>query len=309
MVGWTRLKKWIIGFALLLVGLLVLAVVVVAGTYLVLDHTNGEITSSGVVRKYLVYEPESYDPASPVPLVISIHGYADWPAHQAEVSHWNELADEYGFIVVYPSGTGFPPRWNAYNLQVGGVDSNAEVQFIADLIDKLSDDYNIDTTRIYANGLSNGGAMAVLLACRLADSVTAIGGVSGAYLLPRDQCAPSRPVPIIVFHGTEDPIVAYGGGEIMRTGLFFPDVPAWIASWAGLNGCDPTPLELPPRGEVGGVRYTQCRQGADVVFYTVHGGGHAWPGGVKLPEMIVGHTTRDIDATRVMWDFFNKYSR
>ena len=303
------MKKWIIGTLLLVAGLLCLAVVFVAVTYLVLNDTNGAITSSGVARKYLVYAPESYDPTRPTPLVISTHGYADYPAHQAEITHWNNLADEHGFIVVYPSGTGFPPRWNAYDLQVGGVDSRAEVQFIADLIDELSADYSIDVDRIYANGLSNGGAMAVLLACRLADRIAAIGGVSGAYLLPWEQCDPSRPMPIIVFHGTEDPIVPYRGGEIMNSGMFFPEIPSWVAHWAGLNGCDPTPLELPPRGEVSGVQYTRCRRGADVVFYTVNGGGHAWPGGAKLPEFIVGHTTRDIDATRVMWDFFNKHSR
>lgn len=302
------MKKWIARIVLLVVGLLVLAMVVIAGTYLVLNDTNGEITSSGVVRKYLVYEPESYDPGHPVPLVISIHGYADWPAHQAEVSHWNDLADEYGFIVVYPAGTGFPPRWNAYKLAGGAVDSTAEVQFIADLIDALSADYNIDATRIYANGLSNGGAMAVLLACRLSGRIAAIGGVSGAYLLPWEQCTQSRPMPIIVFHGTEDPIVPYRGGEIMHSGVWFPDIAPWVAQWARHNGCDPAPLALPTRGEVSGVQYTRCRQNADVVFYTVHGGGHAWPGGAKLPEVIVGHTTRDIDATRVMWKFFNKHA-
>lgn len=289
-------------------GILAIALAGMAGTYTVLNRTNGEITSSGMVRKYLVYQPESYDAARPVPLVISIHGFADWPAHHMQTSHWNDLADEQGFIVVYPAGTQIPLRWNAYDLPDDRIDADAEVRFIADLIDKLSDDYAIDPTRIYANGLSNGGGMTVLLACRLSDRITAIGSVSGAYLLPPDQCAPSRPVPVIAFHGTEDPIVPYQGGEVFHSGLFYPDIPTWILQWVRHNGCDPTPLDLPSRGEVIGLRYTHCNREADVVLYTVEGGGHAWPGGEKLPEIIVGHTSDDIDATRVMWDFFSRYS-
>ena len=305
---WLTLRRLLIVFILLVVGLSVLALAVVAGTYLVLNDTNGEINSSGMLRKYLVYVPESYDPARPAPLVISIHGFAEWPAHQMETSHWNEVAEENGLIVGYPSGTQIPLRWNAYNLQDFRVDTRAEVQFIADLIDKLSGDYNIDTTRVYANGLSNGAGMAVLLSCQLSEKIAAIGSVSGAYLLPWDQCVQSRPVPIIAFHGTEDPIVPYHGGEIMGSGYFYPDIPLWINNWVQRNDCDPDPVALPSQGEVSGVQYTGCKQNADVVFYTVHGGGHAWPGGIKLPEMIVGHTTRDIDATRVMWEFFTSHA-
>lgn len=91
----------------------ILALIVLIGTisWLVLNRTNGEIISGGEKRRYLLYVPESYDPAVLTPLVINIHGFAQWPANQMQVSQWNELADQYGFIVVYPSGTGFPLRW------------------------------------------------------------------------------------------------------------------------------------------------------------------------------------------------------
>jgi polyhydroxybutyrate depolymerase len=303
-----KIGKMIIRIVLLLVGLLALLTVIVAGIYLAVNRTNGKIESSGRIRKYLLYVPESYDPATPAPLVISMHGFAEWPAHQMRISHWNDVADEHGFIVVYPSGTQFPLRWNAYNWQGTRIDANTEVQFISDLIDKLSDDYNIDPTRIYANGLSNGGGMSVLLACRLSERIAAIGSVSGAYLLPWDQCVQSRLVPIIAFHGTEDPIVPYKGGGTSRSGSSFPNIPTWITSWVQRYGCDPTPVDLPAHGEVSGEQYTHCNQNADVVFYIIHGGGHAWPGGGSLPKFIVGHTTQDIDATRVMWEFFSRYT-
>jgi polyhydroxybutyrate depolymerase len=293
---------------LLILVVLVLFAIIITCTYLLINRTNGQIESSGVLRKYLLYVPESYNPGTPTPLVISMHGFIEWPAHLMRVSHWNDVADEYGFIVVYPSGTGFPLRWNAHNRPNVSVTASAEVQFISDMIEHLGDDYNIDPTRIYANGLSNGGGMSFLLACRLSESIAAIGGVAGAYLLPWDECQPSRPVPVIVFHGTADPIVPYDGDGSTRDGSSFPHQPTWALEWAQRNGCDPSPVDLPTNGEVSGVQYIQCKENADVVFYTIDGGGHTWPGGEPILEFISGHTTQDIDATRVMWEFFMKNS-
>ena len=285
---------------------LVLALVL---AYTLSDKTNGEIMSSGVRRKYLLYVPPSYDPATPTPLVITIHGFAQWPANQRDVSQWNPLADEYGFIVVYPSGTGFPKRWGTHGITDPLNPPREDVTFISDLIDKLESEYNIDPTRIYANGLSNGGGMSYLLACQLSERIAAIGTVAGAHLYPLDACRPTYTVPMIAFHGTADQIVPYNGG---RSGPFdtpFPVIPDWVAQYAAQNGCATTPDALPAQGEVTGVRYGQCDENSEVLFYTIHGGGHAWPGGGALPKAIVGHTTRDIDATRVMWAFFQQYTR
>jgi len=126
------------------------------------------------------------------------------------VSQWNSIADREGFIVVYPSGTGFPKRWQAFPQEPR--DSSKDVIFIADLIDSLSAQYNIDPARIYVNGFSNGGGMTFLLGCELADRIAATGTVAGAFVLPFEECAPSRPMPLIAFHGTADPIVPFLGG-------------------------------------------------------------------------------------------------
>ena len=108
MKSFLKIGKMIIRILLMLAGLLVLSTIVVACIYLAINRTNGKIVSSGIVRKYLLYVPESYNPTTPTPLVISMHGFAEWPAHQMRISHWNDVADEYGFIVVYPSGTQGP---------------------------------------------------------------------------------------------------------------------------------------------------------------------------------------------------------
>jgi polyhydroxybutyrate depolymerase len=292
---------------LALIGLSASLALVAAIAYLLSDHTNGSIISSGRKRSYLLYVPKTYNPATPTPLVISIHGYAEWPAHQAQLSRWNDLADQYGFIVVYPSGTGLPKRWQARGASGSDPDSMLDVTFISDLIDKLETEYNLDPARIYANGLSNGGGMTFVLSCILSERIAAIGTVSGAFMFPWDECQPSRTVPTIVFHGTADPIVPYQGGPSDAFDLPFPAIPDWVNTLAHRNGCTGAPLEIPASGNVSGIKYNNCAASADVIFYTIAGGGHSWPGGVPMPKFIVGNTTQDIDATKTMWKFFQQH--
>ena len=299
------MKKWFLCLVLIFIGLPLFLITLAGGAYWLANRTNGSLISSGQKRSYLLYVPKSYDPAVPTPLVISIHGYAEWPAHQMEISHWSTLADQYGFLVVYPSGTQFPLQWNARGLSNSNTDPTLDVTFISDLIDKLEDQYNIDSKRIYVNGLSNGGGMSFKLACQLSNRIAAIGSVSGAYLLSWEECKPARPVPAIIFHGTSDPIVPFQGGPSSMFNIPFPAIPEWIDTFANLNGCDPTPQNLMANGDISGVQFKHCK--ADLVFYTISGGGHAWPGGTPLPEFLVGHTTQSIDATRVMWDFFQQH--
>ncbi len=172
---------------------------------------------------------------------------------------------------------------------------------------RLSRGHNIDPARIYANGLSNGGGMSHLLACTLSPRIAAIGTVAGAYVDPPGGCQPSRPVPVISFHGTADPIVPYQGGVVSRTGYRLPVISEWVAGWAQRNACTPEPKALPAVGEVSGLVYASCSQNAEVIFYTVQGGGHTWPGGTPLPEAITGRTTRDVDASALMWEFFTRH--
>ncbi|MCJ7696299.1 MAG: alpha/beta hydrolase-fold protein [Anaerolineaceae bacterium] len=301
------MKKVILRIVLVLIAIPLLALVIVSVIFGIANRTNGRIMSSGELRKYLVYVPESYNPDEPVPLVITIHGFAQWPANQMRISQWNDLADEYGFIVVYPSGTGFPLRWRVHSEDPESGDPEKEVLFISDLIDKLEEQYNIDPNRIYANGLSNGGGMSLLLACNLSERIAAIGGVAGAYVTPLEKCNPSRAVPLIVFHGVADPIVPFHGGPSGSFDIPFPDIPIWAGDYALKNSCDLKPIILLDSGAITGVRYADCANGTTVEFFTIVDGGHTWPGGEALPEWITGKTSMEIDATGLMWEFFSQY--
>jgi polyhydroxybutyrate depolymerase len=237
--------------------------------------------------------------------VISMHAAGLWGAAQKETSQWNKLADKQRFIVVYPSGIGGKGVriWRAQP----GDGLMKDVRFISELIDTLKTSYNLDSTRIYANGLSNGGGMSFVLSCTLSDRIAAIGMVAAAQTLPWSWCKDHRPVPMIAFHGTADPEVPYDGGSSWVSRRPFPNVPKWAANWARRNRCEADPIESVVAGDVTRRTYTNCADDAAVVLYTVEGGGHTWPGGKPLPEWFVGRTTRSIDATSLMWEFFGEH--
>jgi polyhydroxybutyrate depolymerase len=298
-------RRVVLGATLALIGLPVVMVPIEAVSFYTTNRDNGSFVSSGEKRDYLLYVPSSYDRRTPTPLVISMHGAGLWGAAQRETSLWNNMADEQRFIVVYPSGVG------GKGVRVWRVEPGAglvkDVRYISELIDTLKKSYNIDSTRIYANGLSNGGGMSFALSCTLSDRIAAVGLVAAAQTLPWRWCAEGRAVPMIAFHGTADPEVPYNGGSSWVSQRPFPSTPNWAANWARRNNCEADPVESAVAVDVTRRAYTGCSDDADVVLYTVQGGGHTWPGGTPLPEWFVGPTTRSIDATRLMWDFFRDH--
>lgn len=273
-----------------------------AASFQARNRNNGEIESSGVKREYLVHVPRSYDGTKAVPLVISMHGAGGWPAQQRDVSGWNALAEREGFIVVYPSAVqGAGPRiWFVQP----GPSLLRDVRFISDLIDKLEREYKIDPHRIYANGLSNGGGMSFVLSCAMPDRIAAVGMVAAAQTLPSRWCTTTTPVPMIAFHGTADPVIPYNGGVTWISARSFPNYPKFIADWARRNGCGPNAVETDVAADVSRRTYRGCANDAAVELYTIRGGGHTWPGGMKLPEWFAGRTTYSISATEKMWEFF-----
>ncbi len=272
------------------------------------NRDNGGFVSSGEKRTYRLYVPKSYDPARPAPLVISMHGGGLWGAAQMEMSQWNAVADEQGLLVVYPSGAGGggPRAWHVG--AAGGDRSARDVRFIAELIDTLRSSYSIDPTRIYADGLSNGGGMAFLLSCTMSDRIAAVGLVASAQFLPWSACKDQRAVPMIAFHGTDDRFTPYHGGTswVARDHVF-PSIPVFTATWARRNRCAGSPVESRVAADVTRLEYTGCAEDADVVLYTIHGGGHTWPGGGPMPEWFAGPTSRGVDATRQSWAFFRAH--
>lgn len=267
--------------------------------------TTYTFTYDELERSYMVYVPESYDPTQPTPMVISFHGASSFSSQQATFSAWNPVADEHGFIVVYPNGTGLPRTWNS-GLRIGGFERPDDVAFVDELLDRLKESHCVDPARVYANGFSNGGGMTHRLACERSDSFAAYGTVGSANTPLPEGCEPTRPIPMIGFHGTEDPIVPYEGSAFRNTELF--GFLEWGEDWAERNGCNLEAETLDATSDVSGIRYSDCDADADVVLYTIEGGGHTWPGGAGFITLVTGPVNDDISASAMMWDFYENYT-
>jgi polyhydroxybutyrate depolymerase len=254
-------------------------------------------------RKYILYVPAQYDGTTPYPVVFSYHGFASDAQEQMLMTDFNTLADAHHFIAVYPQGLGQPPRWSNGTSIFSPLDNTQDVEFFVALLDALETAWCIDSQRVYVNGFSAGGGMAYRLGCELADRITAIGTVAGAYAEIPNGCNPSRPLPVITLHGKADPVVAYNG-----VGIILPNIPQWVETWQTRNNCQ-TQSDLPTQGAVTGVLYSDCDAGVNVAFYTIEDGGHTWAGTTfRQPSHGAGNkVSQDINASQAMWQFFVQY--
>lgn len=281
------------------------------------DQADGESLMAMGKRTYSLHVPASYDPAKPTALVLSFHGASLWGAGQRSLSTWDAVADREGIIVAYPSARGSRGlrAWmvrKPYKVLVPGSRDSVElvsvdVHYVRALIDELKARYNIDERRVYADGLSNGGGMAWLLSCVLSDRIAAVGLVGAAYTIPTEWCATREPVPAIMLHGTLDRQTQYDGAKVWISRRAFPSIPAVARQWAQRNRCSTRFTDSAIAPDVVKRSWQDCQ--APVDFYTIVGGGHTWPGGAHLPEWFVGKTTRSIDASAMIWEFFERHPR
>ncbi|MFO0968317.1 MAG: PHB depolymerase family esterase [Gemmataceae bacterium] len=275
-----------------------------------------ELRHGGRTRGYLLHVPPSHQ-NSPSPLVLALHGATSNARLMEKFCGLSAKADAAGFLVAYPSGTGALPNvltWNAgaccgYAAQ-HQVD---DVGFIAALLDDVAGRVAIDPRRIYATGMSNGAQMVFRLAGEMAERFAAVATVAGALGLPR--VAPTRPISLMHFHGTEDEFTPFAGGRGARSvyGADFLSVDATIGAWVEANGCPPEPrVELFPDRVGDGTAivrkvYGPGRGGVEVRLVVIEGGGHTWPGRPPLP-LALGKSTGNVQANDWIWEFFEKRS-
>ncbi len=264
------------------------------------------LESGGVGRHYRLYVPLPYDASQPVPLVLNFHGLGSNAVEQERYSGFNDAAEQSGFIVVTPEGTGQPQEWYLYGpVEQGYVDDFA---FVDDLLDHLESSFCIDASRVYATGISNGGGMTSLLGCRLNGRIAAIAPVAGSPYAP-PLCDGAGPMPVVAFHGTADPLVPFEPApDVGRLDLFNAGARANMLGWAQHNGCDLTLQTQRIASDVVLESYAGCTDGADVQLYVVEGGGHTWPGADR-DIAVLGSTTHSISATELAWRFFTEHPK
>ncbi len=259
------------------------------------------IMVGSLMRSYKVHTPASYKPETRTPLVLNFHGLGSNATQQEFFSNMIKASDAEGFIAVHPEGTGTTRQsWNAGACcdaaAMTGVD---DVGFVKAMLDKLEADRCVDAARIYSTGMSNGGFMSHRLACELSDRIAAVAPVAGVNGMV--TCNPTRPVPVMHFHGTMDMLVPYGG----MPSYGFPPVDQMIGAWATRDACTDQPKETFMKGDATCMGRSACGDGAEVILCTIDGGGHTWPGG--FPVASLGKTSTDLDATSAMWAFFKKH--
>ncbi len=276
-----------------------------------LANQRHTILHQGMQRHFLIHLPSGLKQRNGPPAVIVLHGGGGTPEAVARLTGFNRLADKEGFIVVYPEAIN--RHWNdgrgvkEFRAHREEID---DVGFISSLIDTLIDRFGVDARRVYAAGISNGGMMCQRLGCEIPHRLAGIATVAAA--MPENVAAGAdsgAPVSILMINGTADPVMPFEGGAVglrQARGRVL-SVEQTVAFWVKWNRCAGAPLVtwLTDPDDSLPVKMTvyQNDDGVRVVLYTVLGGGHTWPGGRTRPA-IFGKNTDAINATRLIWEFF-----
>jgi len=294
------------------------------------DDYTFQINAGGLNREYIVHVPPLYKEDRPVAVVIMFHGGGGTAQGAMTETGWCEKADQEGFLAVFPEGSSPDPEnpasfsnnpqtWNdgSGRENVGAIQRNVDdVGFVAALIDDIAARFNVDRNRIYAAGFSNGGAMVFRIGRELSNSLAAIACVASTDWL--DEPYTEKPVAMLYMTGTADPLNPIDGGEIFIGQTSYgvkPPVKQTIQKWVHMLGCPTDSSVIYNRDGVVGIAYFPCRGSSEVVFYTIEGMGHWWPGWippVSYPSWLMnifGEPSDKIQGTDVIWEFFKKHHK
>jgi len=273
-----------------------------------------EFEFAGNKRSYELHVPRSFDGRTPMPLVLSFHGGGGRGKSQRDLTGFEILGEREGFITAYPDG--IRRSWNGGDGDTSYAEKNHldDVGFASALIDDISRRTCVDPRRVYASGFSNGGRLTQRLGCELSDRLAAIAPVASPMPIKiGSDCNPKRPISVIQMHATTDPRSPYNGGAT-DSGNVVVSVPESIAGWVARNGCPATPKrsQLPQIVNDGTSvsidEYTGCRDGVEVVLYSIEGAGHTWAGGKQyMSEKTIGKTSRQFHASEAIWKFFQRH--
>ncbi|MEO1444208.1 MAG: PHB depolymerase family esterase, partial [Chloroflexota bacterium] len=271
-------------------------------------------------REYTLYLPDDYDPEEPLPMVVTLHGRFQTGAEMGSYMDLHNFANANDFIVLYPQA--LDGEWNfLHGIEGTTTGEHSDVDFINSVVDEVTEDYNVDVTRRYVMGMSNGGLMVQRIACETPERYAAFASVaSSAFNGMQFVCMEGgqQTAPMLLMHGTDDTNIPWDGLTSTASGqtvqLTLP-VPEALGFWAAFNGCNPSSdssmfpsLGLSPGTEVR-MLVVDCPENTGVSLYAIVGGGHNYPGHDGLPVQLAGLVNKDIDANREIWAFFQRFTR
>ncbi len=281
------------------------------------DHEL-EIAAAGHIWTCHVHVPTGLDGKGPRPLVLVLHGAGGSGETYLDKAGWARQADAAGFFVAAPDGLPARPElpasfllnprlWNSGQLVPGNPRSRIDdVAFFRALLDELARRLPVDPRRVYVTGHSNGAGMTFRLGAELSDRFAALAPVAG--LCWNSGPKPAHPRPTLCFYGTEDPLVPLNGGEsFLPWGgrRETPPVRDGLAAWARGLGCPAKPRSVRTEDLLRTEEYGPGWDGATLTVVIIAGQGHGWPGGKPvLPEKIMGPVVSGVEATAMIWKFF-----
>lgn len=277
------------------------------------SHLYAQLDSlvwENIDRTYLVHLPTGFDGTEELPLIVTMHGGFGSANNIQNQSQLSNKADEEHFIVVYPEGVKGGVldirTWNAGVCCGHASDTNIDdVGFINALLDTLISQFPINTNRIYATGMSNGGFMSYRLACELSDRIAAIAPVAASMTL--DDCNPNRAVPVISFHSFLDfNIPIEGGMGIGVSNHHSPPQDSVLSVWSQLNSCENINDTISNNDQFLHLRWSDCSCTYENEQYLTRDGGHSWPGGEAT--LLGDPVSEYINAADLMWEFFERHS-
>jgi polyhydroxybutyrate depolymerase len=270
-------------------------------------------------RKFIFISPTVPKAGGNLPLVFFFHGAGGTAAQAFRTYGWAEKADKEHFFAVFPEGLPVRPdstgsfllnphiwRDQRSGMQTSGVN---DVHFFEVLLNRIEDTLPVDTHRIYVTGFSNGAGMTFTLGSHFSDRIAAIAPISSQSFVHIDSLA--RPLPVYYLTGTADPLIPYHGGTVTLpwgNARTLPPVQESVNAWAKLDGCPPQPQVVSDASGVRVLRYGPGRDQSEILFTTIEGNGHHWPGTVEpLPHFVSDPSLDPFHATDQIWDFFLRH--
>lgn len=270
----------------------------------------GTLTNQEKLRTYYMYTPKSYNHKHAMSLVLVFHGDNGSGNSIAKISRFNNLAEAFGFIAVYPNG--LDHQWSFTGHVRRKVD---DISFIAALIGHIEQIRNINRRKIYATGFSQGGILTQALACKLPNKIAAFASVAGSLTTQfMHSCHPTVSISMMMINGTKDLSVHYHGDPITQKEALV-SIPKTINFWKRHDQCTSSSqfqqlAQTKSRNhlEVKAFRYSGCRNASEVLQFTVVNGGHFWPGGASTDTKLNQVNIQlGFNASKAIWSFFQHH--